>query len=95
MMVFVNVHTHFRMWTRIQNPQVTDPVPDPATVPDPCRSGSGSGSTTLLVMTLSVAISVILRASLTINALSHALLVPVLVRSALVRWNICIKQSLK
>jgi hypothetical protein len=44
-MVFVYVHIHFRIWTRIRNPRVTDPVPDPAKVPDPC--GSGSGSTTL------------------------------------------------
>jgi hypothetical protein len=40
-MVFCNVHIHFRIWTRIRNPLVTDP--DPAKVPDPC----GSGSTTL------------------------------------------------
>jgi hypothetical protein len=44
-MVFVNVHIHFRMWTRIRNPRVKDPVPDPAKVLDPC----GSGSTTLTV----------------------------------------------
>jgi hypothetical protein len=44
-MVFVYVHIHFRIWTRIQIPRATDPVPDsdPAKVPDPC----GSGSTTL------------------------------------------------
>jgi hypothetical protein len=42
--VFVNVHNHFRIVTRIRNPRVTDPVP--AKVPDPC--GSGSGSSTLL-----------------------------------------------
>jgi hypothetical protein len=46
LMVFVNVHIHFRNWTRIRirNPRVTDPVPDPvpdpAKVPDPCGSGS-------------------------------------------------------
>jgi hypothetical protein len=33
LMVFVNVHNHFRIWTRIRNPRVTDP--DPAKVPDP------------------------------------------------------------
>jgi hypothetical protein len=44
-MVFVYAHIHFRIWTRIRirNPRVTDPVSDPAKVPDPC----GSGSTTL------------------------------------------------
>jgi hypothetical protein len=42
LMVFVNVHIHFRLWTRIRNPRVTDPVPDPAKVPDPCGSVSGS-----------------------------------------------------
>jgi hypothetical protein len=47
LMVFVNVHIHFRIWTRI--PRVTDPVPDPAKVPDPCGSRSGSGSTTLIL----------------------------------------------
>jgi hypothetical protein len=41
LIVFVNVYIHFRIWTRIRNPRVTDP--DPAKVPDPC----GSGSTTL------------------------------------------------
>jgi hypothetical protein len=42
-MVFVNVYTHFRIWTRIRfrNPWVTDP--DASKVTDPC----GSGSTTL------------------------------------------------
>jgi hypothetical protein len=51
LMVFVNVHNHFRIWTRIRirNPRVTDPVPDPAKVPDPCGSGSGSGATTLII----------------------------------------------
>jgi hypothetical protein len=43
LIVFVNVHIHFQIWTRIRNPRVTDP--DPAKVSDPC--GSGSGSTTL------------------------------------------------
>jgi hypothetical protein len=43
LIVFVYVHIHFRIWTRIRNPRGTDPVPDPAKVPDPC----GSGSTTL------------------------------------------------
>jgi hypothetical protein len=43
-MVFVNVHIHFRILTRIRNPR-TDP--DPAKAPDPCGSGYGSGSTTL------------------------------------------------
>jgi hypothetical protein len=42
LMVFVNVHIHFRIWSRIRNPRVTDQVP--AKVPDPCESGS----TTLL-----------------------------------------------
>jgi hypothetical protein len=37
-MVFVDVSIHFRIWTRIWNPRVTDP--DPAKVPDPCGSGS-------------------------------------------------------
>jgi hypothetical protein len=32
-MVFVNVYIHFRIWTRIRNPQVTDP--NPLKVPDP------------------------------------------------------------
>jgi hypothetical protein len=41
-MVFVNVYIHFRIWTQIRNPRVTDT--DPAKVPDPC----GSGSTTLI-----------------------------------------------
>jgi hypothetical protein len=41
LMVFVNVHIHFRIWIRIRNPRVTDP----AKVPYPC----GSGSTTLVV----------------------------------------------
>jgi hypothetical protein len=27
-MVFVYVHIHFRIWTRIQIPRATDPVPD-------------------------------------------------------------------
>jgi hypothetical protein len=47
LMIFVTVHIHFRIWTRIRNPRVTDPVPDPnpAKVPDPC----GSGSTTLIL----------------------------------------------
>jgi hypothetical protein len=48
LMVFVNVHIYFRIWTRIRIPRVTDPVPDPAKVPDPCGSGSVSGSTTLV-----------------------------------------------
>jgi hypothetical protein len=48
LMVFVNVHIHFRIWTRIRIPRVTDTVPDPAKVPDPCGSGSISGSTTLI-----------------------------------------------
>jgi hypothetical protein len=39
LMVFVNVHINFRIWTWIRNPRVTDT----AKVPDPC----GSGSTTL------------------------------------------------
>jgi hypothetical protein len=39
LMVFVNVYIHFRIWTRIRIPRVTDP--DPA---NPC----GSGSTTLV-----------------------------------------------
>jgi hypothetical protein len=38
LMVFVDVSIHFRTWTRIRNPRVTDP--DPAKVPDPCGSGS-------------------------------------------------------
>jgi hypothetical protein len=38
--IFVDVYIHFRIWIRIRNPRVTDP--DPAKVPDPCRSGSGS-----------------------------------------------------
>jgi hypothetical protein len=33
LMVFVYVYIHFRIWTRIRNPRVTDP--DPAKVPDP------------------------------------------------------------
>jgi hypothetical protein len=41
-MVFANVYFHFRIWTRIRNPRVTNL--DPAKVPDPC----GSGSTTLV-----------------------------------------------
>jgi hypothetical protein len=41
LMVFDDVSIHFRIWTRIKNPRVTDP--DPAKVSDPC----GSGSTTL------------------------------------------------
>jgi hypothetical protein len=41
-MVIVYFYNHFRIWTRIRNPRVTDP--DPAKVPDPC----GSGSTTLI-----------------------------------------------
>jgi hypothetical protein len=41
LMVFVNVHIHFRICTLIRNPRVTDPVPDP----DP--QGSSSGSKTL------------------------------------------------
>jgi hypothetical protein len=56
LMVFCNVHIHFRIWTRIRNPRVTDPVPDPdpAKVPDPwgSGSGSGSGSTTLSIPVL-------------------------------------------
>jgi hypothetical protein len=44
LMVFVNVYIYFRIWTRIWNPRVTDP--EPAKVPDPCRSGS----TTLLLI---------------------------------------------
>jgi hypothetical protein len=49
LMVFVNVHIHFRIWTQIwmRNPRFTDPVPDLAKVLDPCGSGSGSGSTPL------------------------------------------------
>jgi hypothetical protein len=41
LMVFVNVYIHFRIWTRIRNPRVTDPEK----FPDPCRSGS----TTLVI----------------------------------------------
>jgi hypothetical protein len=41
LMVFVDVYIHFRIWTRIRNPRVTDPGPTKVT--DPC----GSGSTTL------------------------------------------------
>jgi hypothetical protein len=26
LMVFVNAHTYLRIWTRIRNPRVTDPV---------------------------------------------------------------------
>jgi hypothetical protein len=37
-MVFVNVYSHFRTWTRIRNSRVTDPEK----VPDPCGSRSGS-----------------------------------------------------
>jgi hypothetical protein len=44
LMVFANFYIHFRLWTRIRNPRVTDP--DPAKVPDPC----GSGSTTLVAL---------------------------------------------
>jgi hypothetical protein len=33
LMVFVNVHIHFRLWTLIRNSRVTDPVQ--AKVPDP------------------------------------------------------------
>jgi hypothetical protein len=38
LMVFLTVYIHFRIRTRIRNPQVTDS--DPAKVPDPCGSGS-------------------------------------------------------
>jgi hypothetical protein len=48
-MVIVDVHIHFRIWTRIRNPRVTDPVPDPTKTLDPCGSGSASGSTTLII----------------------------------------------
>jgi hypothetical protein len=41
-MVFVHIYIHFRQWTRIRNPRVTDP--DPAKVKDPCGSESGSES---------------------------------------------------
>jgi hypothetical protein len=46
LMVFVNDHIRFQIWTRIGNPRVTDLVPDqdPEKVLDPCGSGSGSGS---------------------------------------------------
>jgi hypothetical protein len=35
LMVFVNANIHFRIWTRIRNPRVTDP--DPAKVPGSLR----------------------------------------------------------
>jgi hypothetical protein len=35
LMVFVHVYIHFRIWTRIRNPRVTDQDPDPAKVLDP------------------------------------------------------------
>jgi hypothetical protein len=36
--VFVNVYIHFRIWTRIRNPRITDP--DTAIFTDSCGSGS-------------------------------------------------------
>jgi hypothetical protein len=35
LMVFVNVYIHFRIWTRIRNPRVTDPDPAKDPAPDP------------------------------------------------------------
>jgi hypothetical protein len=39
-MAFANVYIHFRMWTGIRNPRVTDPDKDVTKVRDPCESGS-------------------------------------------------------